>query len=69
MFHLIKAMLVTHKRDQKALKARLTFQLFADKNLSVASQRERILHNFERFVDLRLTPLFVDHPSLKIGTF
>ena len=38
MFHLTMAVLVSHKRDQKAWKARLTFQLFSRQNLSVVSQ-------------------------------
>ena len=49
------AALVTHNRVHKAWKARLAFQLFADKIcllLAKVCQGTKILHNFERFVDL-----------------
>ena len=55
IFHLVMAALVTHKRVHKAWKARLAFQLFADKIyllLAKVCQGTKILHNFERFVDL-----------------
>ena len=55
MFHLVMAVLVTHKRVHKAWKARLAFQQFADKMcllLAKVCEGTKILHNFERFVDL-----------------